>query len=189
MSQKNTSKRAKKMGIAEEALKLPPVTRIAWGELRERDWANVITTQMQGTNKAHTWLISKGSIGEHILQCPKGDGSLKSRRCASARAGTWALGAANGAVSIQPAIRFTPWVTRTSRDADEAAKQKKRNGNQGYNFPGGKRSFWALAIKPAETRMGRFVWRARRRSDVHPPSARTEVSSPPGWMEPSACGS
>ena len=52
MSQKNTSKRAKKMGIAEEALKLPPVTRIAWGELRERDWANVITAH-EGTNKAY----------------------------------------------------------------------------------------------------------------------------------------
>ena len=146
MSQKNTSKRAKKMGIAEEALKLPPVTRIAWGELRERDWANVITAH-EGTNKAYTWRISKGSIGEHILQCPKGDGKFEVKAvCISACGNFGYLGAANGAVhrfNLQSGLHRGSLERLV--DADEAAKQKKRNGNQGYNFPGGKRSFWALA--------------------------------------------
>ena len=157
MSQRNTSKRAKKIGIAEEALKLPPVTRIAWGELRERDWANVITAH-EGENKAYTWRISKGSIGEHILQCPKDDGKFEVKSvCISACGNFGYLGAANGAVHR---FNLQSGLHRGSLDrlvdADEAAKRKKRNGNEGYNFPGGKRSFWALANQAGANEDGKI---------------------------------
>ena len=145
MSQKNTSKRAKKMGIAEEALKLPPVTRIAWGELRERDWANVITAH-EGTNKAYTWRISKGSIGEHILQCPKGDGKFEVKAVCISACGNLGTSVPRTAPCIDSTCNPVYTVGHSNVSwTPTRRQQKKRNGNQGYNFPGGKRSFWALA--------------------------------------------
>ena len=147
LSQKNVSKRAKKIGVAEEELKLSPVTKMAWGELRERDWANVVTAH-EGSNKAYTWRISKGALGEHILQCPKDDGKCEVKSVAISACGNFAfLGAANGAIhrfNLQSGAHRGAF--ERVLDADEVMRtKKKKNGNEGYNFPGGKRSFWALA--------------------------------------------
>ena len=146
LSQRNVSKRAKRIGVNEEELKLPPVTKIAWGELRERDWANVVTAH-EGTNKAYTWRLSKGAIGEHILQCPKEDGKYEvTSVCVSACGNFSFVGVANGAVhrfNLQSGLHRG--ALERVVDADQSQPKKKKNGNEGYNFPGGKRSFWALA--------------------------------------------
>ena len=145
-SQKNTSKRARKMGVAEEHIKLPSVTRIAWGELRENDWANVVTAH-EGSNKAYTWRSSKSTIGEHVLQCPNDDGKCAVTSVCVSACGNFAfVGAANGAVhrfNLQSGAHRGAFERLV--DAASAPKRKKTNGNEGYNFPGGKRSFWALA--------------------------------------------
>lgn len=146
-SQKNTSKRARKMGVAEEELKLPPVTRIAWGELRENDWANVVTAHENSTS-AYTWRLSKNTIGEHVLQCPKEDGKCAVTSVCISACGNFAfVGVANGAVhrfNLQSGSHRG--ALERSIDASAAnQRKKKKNGNEGYNFPGGKRSFWALA--------------------------------------------
>ena len=62
-------RRAKKLKIAEQELKLPPVRGIAWSDVRERDWANVVTCHA-GETRAYTWRLANGVLGEHVLQPP-----------------------------------------------------------------------------------------------------------------------
>ena len=146
LSQKNVGKRAKRIGVNEEELKLPPVTSIASNDLREKDWANVVTAH-EGSTKAYTWRLAKGAIGEHVLQCPKEDGNYEIKTTAISACGNYAfVGAANGAVhrfNLQSGLHRG--ALQRVIDAEEAPRKKKKNGNEGYNFPGGKRSFWALA--------------------------------------------
>lgn len=150
LSQKKVSKRAKRIGVAEEELKLPPVTAIAWGELRENDWANVVTAH-EGSNKAYTWRLSKGVLGEHILQVPKDDSKAEVKSVAVSACGNFAfVGSANGAVNrfnLQSGAHRG--ALERVVDVDVAPRSKKKNGNEGYNFPGGKRSFWSLANQNA----------------------------------------
>ena len=42
---------------------------IAWCEVRERDWANVVTCH-EGESKAYTWRLANGVLGEHVLTPP-----------------------------------------------------------------------------------------------------------------------
>jgi len=62
-------RRAKKLKLAEQELKLPPIRGIAWCEVRERDWANVVTCHV-GEPRAYTWRLSNGVLGEHVLVPP-----------------------------------------------------------------------------------------------------------------------
>ena len=39
-------------------------------QLRERDWANVITAH-EGHTAAYTWRLSHLTLGEHVLKPPK----------------------------------------------------------------------------------------------------------------------
>ena len=69
LSQSHVERRAKKLKIAEQELKLPPVRGIAWSDVRERDWANVVTCHA-GETRAYTWRLANGVLGEHVLQPP-----------------------------------------------------------------------------------------------------------------------
>lgn len=69
LSQVNVERRAKKLKLAEQELKLPPIRGIAWCEVRERDWANVVTCH-EGEPRAYTWRLSNGVLGEHALAPP-----------------------------------------------------------------------------------------------------------------------
>eukprot|EP00227_Mantoniella_beaufortii_P021354 CAMPEP_0197584758 /NCGR_PEP_ID=MMETSP1326-20131121/7269_1 /TAXON_ID=1155430 /ORGANISM="Genus nov. species nov., Strain RCC2288" /LENGTH=564 /DNA_ID=CAMNT_0043149171 /DNA_START=207 /DNA_END=1898 /DNA_ORIENTATION=+ len=69
LSQVNVERRAKKLKLAEQELKLPPIRGIAWCEVRERDWANVVTCHA-GEGKAYTWRLANGVLGEHALTPP-----------------------------------------------------------------------------------------------------------------------
>ena len=69
LSQVNVERRAKKLKLAEQELKLPPIRGIAWCEVRERDWANVVTCHA-GEPRAYTWRLSNGVLGEHVLAPP-----------------------------------------------------------------------------------------------------------------------
>ena len=50
-------------------MKLPPIRGVAWCEVRERDWANVVTCHA-GETRAYTWRLANGVLGEHVLQPP-----------------------------------------------------------------------------------------------------------------------
>ena len=69
LSQSHVERRAKKLGVAEQELKLPPIRGVAWCEVRERDWANVVTCHA-GETRAYTWRLANGVLGEHALQPP-----------------------------------------------------------------------------------------------------------------------
>ncbi|ACO69869.1 predicted protein [Micromonas commoda] len=69
LSQSHVERRAKKLGVAEQELKLPPIRGMAWCEVRERDWANVVTCHA-GETRAYTWRLANGVLGEHVLQPP-----------------------------------------------------------------------------------------------------------------------
>lgn len=56
--QVNTKSRARKMGILEEDLKLPPAVDIAAAPAREKDWPNVLTAHANEP-AASTWHISR----------------------------------------------------------------------------------------------------------------------------------
>ena len=62
-------KRAKKLGVHKEELKLSRVLAIAAGEVRERDWCNVITAH-EGDSRAYVWRLQHFTLGEHQLKAP-----------------------------------------------------------------------------------------------------------------------
>lgn len=43
---------------------------LAWLQLRERDWANVLTAH-EGDPSAYTWRLSHLTLGEHVLRPPR----------------------------------------------------------------------------------------------------------------------
>ena len=65
----HVERRAKRLKLAEQELKLPPITGMAWCETRERDWANVVTCH-EGEPRAYTWRLADGVLGEHVLAPP-----------------------------------------------------------------------------------------------------------------------
>ncbi|KAL6603057.1 hypothetical protein ACP70R_043418 [Stipagrostis hirtigluma subsp. patula] len=80
LSQRHVSKRAKKLRVKEEEVKLKPVITFDCGtllvlaglvdafvtEIRARDWCNVVTCHMD-TPQAYVWRLQNFVIGEHIL--------------------------------------------------------------------------------------------------------------------------
>ncbi|KAI4348100.1 hypothetical protein L6164_008861 [Bauhinia variegata] len=95
LSQRHVSKRAKKMRVKEEEIKLKPVITFDCAEIRERDWCNVVTCHMD-TAKAYVWRLQNFVLGEHILNpCPENPTPVKS--CAISACGNFALlGTAGG---------------------------------------------------------------------------------------------
>jgi U3 small nucleolar RNA-associated protein 21 len=66
LSQRHVSKRAKKLRVKEEEIKLKPVISFDCAEIRARDWCNVVTCHMD-TPQAYVWRLQNFVIGEHIL--------------------------------------------------------------------------------------------------------------------------
>ncbi|TYI67508.1 hypothetical protein E1A91_D08G022700v1 [Gossypium mustelinum] len=95
LSQGHISKRAKKLRMKEEELKLKPVIAFDCAEIRERDWCNVVTCHMD-TEQAYVWRLQNFVIGEHILRpCPENPTPVKA--CAISACGNFAvLGTAGG---------------------------------------------------------------------------------------------
>ncbi|KAG2249340.1 hypothetical protein Bca52824_088968 [Brassica carinata] len=91
LSQRHISRRAKKLRLKEEELKLKPVI----AEIRERDWCNVVTCHMD-TAEAYVWRLQNFVLGEHILKpCPENPTPIKA--CAISACGNFAVvGTASG---------------------------------------------------------------------------------------------
>jgi U3 small nucleolar RNA-associated protein 21 len=66
LSQRHVTKRAKKIKLKEEDIKLKPVIAFDVAEIRERDWCNVVTCHMD-TAQAYVWRLQNFVLGEHIL--------------------------------------------------------------------------------------------------------------------------
>ncbi|KAJ6699672.1 WD REPEAT-CONTAINING PROTEIN 36 [Salix purpurea] len=95
LSQRHVSKRAKKLRVKEEELKLKPVIAFDCAEIRERDWCNVVTCHMD-TAQAYVWRLQNFVIGEHILRpCPENPTPVKA--CTISACGNFAIiGTASG---------------------------------------------------------------------------------------------
>uniref|UniRef100_A0A0E0Q0R7 Uncharacterized protein n=1 Tax=Oryza rufipogon TaxID=4529 RepID=A0A0E0Q0R7_ORYRU len=74
LSQRHVSKRAKKLGLKEEEIKLKPVIAFDCAEIRSRDWCNVVTCHTD-TPQAYVWRLQNFVIGEHILTPSSGSKS------------------------------------------------------------------------------------------------------------------
>lgn len=72
MSQGHIKRRAKKLKITEEELKLPRIISLDACDVRERDWSNVITAH-ENDVAAYVWRIQKFAQGEFALVPPKVD--------------------------------------------------------------------------------------------------------------------
>ncbi|BAU03010.1 uncharacterized protein HKW66_Vig0124930 [Vigna angularis] len=112
LSQRHVSKRAKKLKLKEEEIKLKPVIAFDCAEIRERDWSNVITCHMD-TAKAYVWRLQNFVLGEHILNpCPENPTPVKA--CAISACGNFAiLGTAGGWIerfNLQSGIRRGSYI-------------------------------------------------------------------------------
>ena len=119
LSQRNVAHRAKKLRIAEEELKLPPVVGVASCQLRERDWCNVVTAHA-GAPSAYTWRLADGALGEHVLTPPRSSGATVTAVAISACGHYALLGSAAGDVdrfNLQSGIHRGGFVRRAGDDA------------------------------------------------------------------------
>ncbi|KAJ7961683.1 WD40 repeat [Quillaja saponaria] len=89
LSQRHISKRAKKLKVKEEEIKLKPVIAFDCAEIRERDWCNVVTCHMD-TTQAYVWRLQNFVLGEHILT-PSPENPTPVKTCAISACGNFAL--------------------------------------------------------------------------------------------------
>lgn len=95
LSQRHVTKRAKKLKLKEEEIKLKPVIAFDVAEIRERDWSNVVTCHMD-TPHAYVWRLQNFVLGEHILT-PTTDIQTPVKACTISTCGNFAiLGTASG---------------------------------------------------------------------------------------------
>ncbi|XP_024982989.1 U3 small nucleolar RNA-associated protein 21 homolog [Cynara cardunculus var. scolymus] len=95
LSQRHVTKRAKKLKLKEEEIKLKPVIAFDVAEIRERDWSNVVTCHMD-TAHAYVWRLQNFVLGEHILT-PSADVQTPVKACTISSCGNFAiLGTAGG---------------------------------------------------------------------------------------------
>ncbi|TYJ14974.1 hypothetical protein E1A91_A10G153300v1 [Gossypium mustelinum] len=131
LSQDPISKRAKKLRMKEEELKLKPIIAFDCVEIRERDWCNVVTCHMD-TEKAYVWRLQNFMIGEHILRpCPENPTPVKA--CAISACGNFAvLGTAGGWIerfNLQSGISRGSYVDTpkgSAHDGESAAERAIR---------------------------------------------------------------
>ncbi|OMO94083.1 hypothetical protein CCACVL1_06188 [Corchorus capsularis] len=121
LSQKHISKRAKKLRMKEEELKLKPVIAFDCAEIRERDWCNVVTCHMD-TEQAYVWRLQNFVLGEHILRpCPENPTAVKA--CAISACGNFAvLGTAGGWIerfNLQSGISRGSYLDMSMRRAHD----------------------------------------------------------------------
>ncbi|XP_076926434.1 uncharacterized protein LOC143589601 [Bidens hawaiensis] len=89
LSQRHVTKRAKKLKLKEEEIKLKPVIAFDVAEIRERDWSNVVTCHMD-TPHAYVWRLQNFVLGEHILT-PTSDIQAPVKACAISTCGSFAI--------------------------------------------------------------------------------------------------
>lgn len=89
LSQGHVQKRARKAHMKEEELKLPPVIAFDAVEIRERDWANIVTCHSDHT-AAYSWRIQNYAIGEHVLK-PSSGSPTPIKSCTIAASGDVAI--------------------------------------------------------------------------------------------------
>jgi U3 small nucleolar RNA-associated protein 21 len=70
ISQGHVQRRAKKLKITEQELKLTRIVSLDACDVRERDWSNVITAHENDTS-AYVWRIQKFAQGEFVLRPPR----------------------------------------------------------------------------------------------------------------------
>ncbi|MCO5584789.1 hypothetical protein L7F22_038721 [Adiantum nelumboides] len=90
LSQGHVVKRAKKLKLKEEELKLPPVVCFDAAEIRERDWCNVVTCHVDSP-VAYTWRLQNFVIGEQILKPTVGTNYGSVKACALSSCGNFAI--------------------------------------------------------------------------------------------------
>ena len=117
LSQRHVTKRAKKLRVKEEEIKLKPVIAFDFAEIRERDWCNVVTCHMD-TAQAYVWRLQNFVLGEHILKpCPENQSPVKA--CAISACGNFAvLGTAGGWIerfNLQSGISRGSYVDLSER--------------------------------------------------------------------------
>ena len=74
LSQGPIAKRAKKLHIQVEELKLPPILSFASIETRERDWSNIISCH-ENCSSVYVWSFDRRCIGNVVLRQPGWPGS------------------------------------------------------------------------------------------------------------------
>ncbi|ONK70376.1 uncharacterized protein A4U43_C05F33080 [Asparagus officinalis] len=89
LSQRHITKRAKKLMMKEEEIKLKPVITFDVAEIRERDWCNVVTCHMD-TPQAYVWRLQNFVLGEHILT-PSTDKQTHVKACTISACGNFAI--------------------------------------------------------------------------------------------------
>eukprot|EP00252_Welwitschia_mirabilis_P019651 TRINITY_DN4608_c0_g1_i1.p1 TRINITY_DN4608_c0_g1~~TRINITY_DN4608_c0_g1_i1.p1 ORF type:complete len:897 (+),score=167.79 TRINITY_DN4608_c0_g1_i1:212-2902(+) len=89
LSQGHTAKRAKRLKLKEEEIKLPPVIAFDAVEIRERDWCNVVTCHMDDIC-AYIWRLQNFVIGEHILK-PSQANPTPVKACSISACGNFAV--------------------------------------------------------------------------------------------------
>ncbi|PON41112.1 Guanine nucleotide-binding protein, beta subunit [Parasponia andersonii] len=95
LSQRHVSKRAKKLRMKVEEIKLKPVIAFDCAEIRERDWCNVVTCHVD-TAQAYVWRLQNFVLGEHILK-PSAESPAPVKACTISACGNFAiLGTAGG---------------------------------------------------------------------------------------------
>ncbi|KAF3437268.1 hypothetical protein FNV43_RR20021 [Rhamnella rubrinervis] len=117
LSQRHVTKRAKKLKMKEEEIKLKPVIAFDCAEIRERDWCNVVTCHMD-TEQAYVWRLQNFVLGKHILKpCPENPTPVKA--CAISACGNFALlGTAGGWIerfNLQSGISRGSYLDTTER--------------------------------------------------------------------------
>ena len=153
LSQSRVASRAKKLNIHEEELKLPTVSYVSWNELREYSWANIASCH-EKENKVYTWRLGTGILGENVLETPQKEGDTSEcTSCAISQCGSYCfVSYESGAVrryNMQSGLhrgdlKRVVGVGPDNR-IDKNALAKSLKGNEGYNFPGGKKSVWAYS--------------------------------------------
>ncbi|XP_042482497.1 U3 small nucleolar RNA-associated protein 21 homolog isoform X2 [Macadamia integrifolia] len=89
LSQRHISKRARKLRMKVEEIKLKPAIAFDCAEIRERDWCNVVTCHMD-TPRAYVWRLQNFVLGEHILT-PSLDSQTPIKTCAISACGNFAV--------------------------------------------------------------------------------------------------
>jgi U3 small nucleolar RNA-associated protein 21 len=132
LSQHHAARRAKRLKLREEEVKLPRITALAAAEARERDWANVITAH-EGDGAAYTWRLAHFTLGEAKLRPPPGELGGRPAGAATAVAvspcGNFGVvGGAAGRVdryNMQSGLHRGSYCRRAPRGRQAAGQQKQ----------------------------------------------------------------
>ncbi|GAX75096.1 hypothetical protein CEUSTIGMA_g2540.t1 [Chlamydomonas eustigma] len=99
------AKRARELGLKQEDLKLNKLVAMAAGQVRERDWSNVITAH-EGDPVAYVWRLQNFTIGEHRLVPPGASSSTKRVKVATGGIESTSVSTPVTAVALSPCGNF-----------------------------------------------------------------------------------